>query len=469
MGRFSLLTLLAIIYTLTTTAFAINGDLGVSKGANGTESSPWLIEDFADFDTFCNEIYGLEFENAYWEAGVYTKLMTDLDLNPDLPERHIYSGAPVGSIFCRAENEIPPPYIYTGIAYSGHFDGNGHVLSNPIINACSHGGFFAFLEQGASIINLGIENITLNASDSYSGGLCGFNYGGIISNCYTTGSIIISKRFRSSVSFGGLCGYNYGGTITNCHSTCTINSQSKVVGGLCGMNAFDGTINNSYATGSVTISNIYAGGLCGINVGIISNCYATGAVTGEKYVGGLCATHGYNGVITNSYATGQVNGEELVGGFCGTNIGIITDCYCSGKVNGAIVIAGFCAYNPHPDSIMNSFWNTNTSGIADPEANIPDTDGIIGITTTEMQTKATFIDASWDFNTETTNGTNDIWHMPYGSTGYPMLFWQKDIPSDTTGSYGIDIEDFSILSKEWQIEYSIADLSTLASYWLEGK
>ena len=55
MGRFFIITLVVIISTLTSTTFAINGDLGTSKGANGSQSNPWIIEDYQDFSSFCND------------------------------------------------------------------------------------------------------------------------------------------------------------------------------------------------------------------------------------------------------------------------------------------------------------------------------------------------------------------------------------------------------------------------------
>ena len=39
-----------------------------------------------------------------------------------------------------------------------------------------------------------------------------------------------------------------------------------------------------------------------------------------------------------------------------------------------------------------------------------------------MQNRDTYLAAGWDFASETTNGTQDIWHMP--ENDYPGLWWE---------------------------------------------
>ena len=51
--------------------WAVGGDMG---GGDGSEGSPYLIEDLADFDEFASD-------SSYWASGVHTKLMTGIDLS----------------------------------------------------------------------------------------------------------------------------------------------------------------------------------------------------------------------------------------------------------------------------------------------------------------------------------------------------------------------------------------------------
>ena len=70
---------------------------------------------------------------------------------------------------------------------------------------------------------------------SYVGGLCGENYGSI-SNSYATGAVTGSWRV------GGLCGRNYYGSISNSYATGAVTGSDSYVGGLCGYQFGDSAI-----------------------------------------------------------------------------------------------------------------------------------------------------------------------------------------------------------------------------------
>ena len=509
MGRFSLLTLLAIINTLTLTAFAINGDLGVSKGANGSEGQPWLIEDFADFQAFCDD-------EAKWAAGQYTRLEVDIDLNPDLPNRKTYSTAAIG-----ADPNNTNKITFDGIYYAGIFDGNDHSISNfTAITNNNYVSLFSAIDNIGKIKNLSISNLNITGEhygSNYLAGLCSIN-NGIITNCYVSGSLAVisysgglcaenygmidacqssvyltisNPGFGTSNYDGGICGRNYGtirdsftnsdlegsdyggstgwggicgynqSIIDNCHSSCSLNFCT-LGGGICGGN--DGSITNSSANLQTIFNWNGIGGICGGNGGSISNCYATGSISAKDGIGGISGNN-VVGTINNCYSNViiiDLGGNFFwgCGGFCGFNYGTITNSYSSGTVTSEYEskIGGFCG-DSFGDAIETNCYFLDTAG--------PDNGIGALLSDSLLKTQGSF--NQWDFVQETNNGIESIWHMPYGSTGYPMLYWQRDIPGDTTGKYGVDIEDFSLLSNDWQIEYSIADLSTLASYWLEGK
>ena len=361
-----------------------------------------------------------------------------------------------------------------GSSFQGVFDGNGYVIRNLTIDTDDadndYLGLFGKIEgAGAEIKNLGIENVNVVGGDSsiYLGGLCGRNYSGNINNCYATGSVqgrsyiggLCGYHSGGTINncyahgeitgrdyLGGLCGYNYGGTINSCHAAGLITGY-RTFGGLCGYNLNGvsiGTITNCYAVGSLTGRNDsgHLGGLCGINLGTISNCYAVGSITGGKwsrFFGGLCGEN-ENATISNCYATGSVIvGEDAhdLGGLCGFNEnGTITNCYATGAVtseDGSYDFGGLCGVSSITTN--NCFWDFETGGY----------DNGIGTpkTTGEMQTESTFTGASWDFSVV------PLWHMPFLAVGYPMLGWQKDIPGDFTGRYGVNMADFAILSNAW--------------------
>ena len=290
-----------------------------------------------------------------------------------------------------------------------------------------------------------------------------------ITNCYAIGSVTGGDN---SWQIGGLCSENNSeSTISNCYATgeVTGGDSSGLIAGLCAENR--GSILNSFATSLVTGGNSCGclGGLCGRSEGgSVANSYASGAVLGgdgSYYIGGLCGAN-YD-ILLNCYSTGLVTGSDNVGGFCGYNEGSITNSYAVGHVSGTVgteyCVGGLCGQSWGDDSeIINSFWDVETSG---QESSA----GGVGKNTAEMQAQSTFKDAGWDFNSEIDNGTDDIWHMPYGVAGYPMLYWQKDIPSDLTGKYGVDMEDVGVVAEGWLESFQISDLAELAGYWLEGK
>jgi len=180
-------------------------------------------------------------------------------------------------------------------------------------------------------------------------------------------------------------------------------SGEGIVGGLVGGNY--GFIATSYCTSKVSGSSFSVGGLVGRNGpgggkfsnGTVLNCYSTGEVDGNRRVGGLVGENYRPCQITMSYSTGTVTGKENVGGLVG-------------------VFTGGWGPSHLSDGTTASFWDIETSGQ-------PTSDGGIGLTTAEMQTASTFLDAGWDFVGETDNGPNDVWKIVEGQT-YPLLSWQ---------------------------------------------
>ena len=454
--------------------------LGEGLNGSGTEATPYLIRNFEDFKIFADPLYG-EF---YWAEGVYTRLEADIDLDPELPGRVVYDKAPIGG-------QKYSGFYFNGVPFVGYFDGNNHTISNLSIEGSNYCGLFGKIELGSKITNLYIENVIINDSGHDVGGLCGFN-SGTISNCYSTGNI--GANIRDSHYIGGLCGNNYYGTISNCYSTSSVSGYSNI-GGLCGHNY--GTIHNCHSNGSVKgdytlgglcgstggsritdsfsscsiTGNNGLGGLCGYNEsGLISNCYSTGLILsndGSATIGGLCGNNLY-GTIFNCYSTSNIFGYRFLGGLCGRNSGRILNCYSTGVVLGDGYLGGLCGEN---FGIITKacFWDTETSGISDREEGGEDTDGIQGLSTAEMQTQSNFIDAGWDFVGEDTNGSDDIWRMPYASPGYPILSWQKDIPGDIAGGYGVDMADAAAVADKWLDSCTMTDLQRMAEYWLAGK
>ena len=393
----------------------------------------------------------------------------------------------------------PGPEGYT--SYCGGLVGytDGGIISNcfisgNIIAPRNVGGFVGILSGGWSFTEITILtnchstcSVTGTGADWFGtylepqvGGLAGIvGEKGIVSHCTATGSV--HGGYLGGV--GGLIDLNLG-TVIDCKSSCTVTGDSySTVGGLTGGNA--GKITRSSNTGNISGFD-YVGGISGGNGGTISQCYSTGNVSGDDYIGGLLGGNGGN--VNNCYSTGSVSGDEYVGGFVGQNERWINNCYSTGSVSGTTCVGGFCGYQlenyPKP---QNCFWNMETSGITDGVGNWdPDPNGVIGLTTAQMQIKSTFTDYGWDFVGEDVNGTNDIWRMCVDGIDYPHLSWEYSINGDFTCPDGVGTEDLLSLSNNWLnseevdsgFSYAcdptfdgvtnLADYVVLAENWLEG-
>lgn len=101
-----------------------------------------------------------------------------------------------------------------------------------------------------------------------------------------------------------------------------------------------------------TISNIRVNysddlvGLFGTNKGLIMNLAVSGEVTGEEYIGGICAKNegkiyvcSFDGEVKQSESTRR---EGKVGGICGINYATISNCFNSADVSGKNYIGGIC-------------------------------------------------------------------------------------------------------------------------------
>jgi hypothetical protein len=108
--------------------------------------------------------------------------------------------------------------------------------------------------------------------------------------------------------------------------------------------------------------------------------------------------------VTNCYSTGAVSGKGGVGGLVGRNYGgVVTGC----------------------------LWDSQTSGQATSVAGT-------GLTTAEMQTAKTFLDAGWDFV--------NVWGIGENQT-YPYLrkYSAADINQDAT----VNFLDLAVLAESW--------------------
>lgn len=247
---------------------SVSGSVFAVLSGTGSELDPYLIQNQADFDLWRSN-------TSYRASGIYTKLMTDLDLGGVSYNGQLVSGT-----------------------FEGDFNGNGYkILNFSITNG--HGVFFYL---AGSIRNLSIINCTVNSTSVVAGGLCKqIQASGVVSNCYFSGSVSSTQHY-----VGGIAGWN-SGTISKCAV------DADVVGGT------DGTL---YAS-----TGVFVGG----NYGWISDCYANGSATAIGWLGGFTGFMDTGGTINNCYSTAQViivgSSGGQIDGFVGRPLGTIQNCF----------------------------------------------------------------------------------------------------------------------------------------------
>lgn len=188
-----------------------------------------------------------------------------------------------------------------------------------------------------------------------------------------------------------------------------ISSQADYIGAVAGQNAF-GSIVSNYSTGTVT-GDREVGGLVGWNWGgTVVGSHSACTVDGREHTGGVVGRNSSH--LINCYSTGTVSGHRYTGGLAGENTFTIWNCYSTAKVIGLEDAGGLVGWD-NTNRLTSNFWDIEASGRTDSA-------GGVGLTTAQMQTIDTYLDAGWDFQAESAHGTSQWWTMPQEG-GYPVL------------------------------------------------
>ncbi len=81
------------------------------------------------------------------------------------------------------------------------------------------------------------------------------------------------------------------------------------------------------------------------------------SITGKQEVGGICGRN--NGVIKNCFSIVELGGAAYIGGICGVNYGTIEDCYSVVKMKEDQGKGGVCGSETYTSSISNCWYNSD--------------------------------------------------------------------------------------------------------------
>ncbi len=254
--------------------------------------------------------------------------------------------------------------------FSGHFDGDGHIILNwTYNNSAQHNvGFLGHVAGDFQVFNLGLVNVDITANQSV-GGIIGVAEGGnnktgLVSNVFVTGNITADDYV------GGLIGrksgehLNFEVTESYFIGTVVVNGLTGYGGGIVGLSGPDlgGVFSSVYSEGRVTGTKIL-GGLFG-NLGEnkqLKNSFSRAVVeASQSTAGGLAGEVRSGASIANSYTeSGAVLGVDNVGGIVGTLEGTLENVYSKVPVTSTGRRAGGVVGYATNSSILNVYSIAN--------------------------------------------------------------------------------------------------------------
>ena len=202
--------------------------------------------------------------------------------------------------------------------YMGTFDGNNKTITNLYINANQeYSGLFGYTFI-STIKNLTFVNANVTNTNSFTGILVGYGYGGTYQNIMTSTSCEVNGGDVTGGIAGKLAGNAY-----NCVNYATVQGKEQV-GGLFSSYDSSTSITACANYGKVTASSQWVGGLVGyFNSGTIQDCANYGDVKGANRVGGM-AGFVSSGKIQNVFSYGNVsatNSTQYIGMAFGSGSG----------------------------------------------------------------------------------------------------------------------------------------------------
>jgi len=222
-------------------------------------------------------------------------------------------------------------------AFTGVFDGNGHIISGLYENGQKISGLFA-LTENATLRNIILENATVLEYEqafvytAIGGVLVGIAKNTNILNCSVNGMIEIF----SAVSSGGLVGrcevdmdVNDTVFIKNCVNEARV-TENECTGGIVGKTVVNN--GNLVIDNCVNIGNIngwtFSGGMVGNGDFIIKNSNNFGEIISEGTAGGMAGQGGLSCSIIYcfNHESGKVTGGMNTGGIIGTAIKTVMSC-----------------------------------------------------------------------------------------------------------------------------------------------
>lgn len=181
--------------------------------------------------------------------------------------------------------------------FKGTFDGNGKTITGLTIQTTSSNvAMFQRVGDGGVVKRVGLVDARV-IGGNYSAGIAGVLSGGVVQQCFVSGSI------SGGDSVGGIVGgLMEGGMLDNCYSTASVSGTASSVGGLVGFTRTGSSITHCYSAGSVLGASRVGGVVGNIDgASTIVNCVTVGssvsAIDSGSSVGRVWGTANGSGLV----------------------------------------------------------------------------------------------------------------------------------------------------------------------------
>ena len=359
-----------ILLTLTCIlTFYSNIQAQFSGSGSGTADDPYRIFNAEQLNQVRN----------FTSSNVYFSLEADIDMTDWIAENNPRQGW------------LPIPN------FNGTFEGNGHKITNLMINRPTTDYIGLFGNITGRIYNVYVLNANYVGND-YVGGIAA--YGGYINGC------IFQGKIKGSDYVGGICAYTKS-YIENCYSFIELEGHDYC-GGIVGY-IDKGTLSEDYCHAISIKGNRYIGGIAGYTsfrgTVTIDESYTTGNIAGSSCIGGIIGKYESVGncTLTNVYSNcNKISGLNDVGGILGENDYEACTIINSVAIN-KIISANSELYRVgRNNSSSNRSWNQTKMFLNDEEQPMPDDSNENGINTglSALKLKATYQGMSWDFDND---------------------------------------------------------------------
>lgn len=267
--------------------------------SGGTPTAPYRIRYAKDLIRLSNDVAdGVTYSNSYFIVE------NDISFKIGLDDSSSFF-KPIGNVEINTSNGN----IVNNYSFQGHFNGNGHVISNLTLSTANNNNS-NYVGLFGNILNAIIDSIGIDSTCSFScpshssgiyygGGLVAYSTNSNFNSCYS--KILLTEngdRWR----VGGLIGGSDMDTINNCYARANLlrtgggTFWSSYYGGLIGQIVNTGTyyLSNSYSSpvalpvGNTNNSGSLIGNVNGTNSHIVKSYYL--AVTGTNNVAGVVKT-----------------------------------------------------------------------------------------------------------------------------------------------------------------------------------